>query len=223
MKVIPDPIGPGQESVWSYPRPPVAEPSQRRLKIVHRGVIIADTRKGIRTPEPAIPPTSYFPPADIAPSVLQPSRRRCFCEWKGDAIHFDVVVRGETLRDVAWSYPDPNPAFRSLRDHVAFYAWPFDGGFVYGQSATLQLEIFGRTTAAVTARNDQGNLQEGGLDSCIELTQVVRCLSHHNTYQVRPNRLNLNLRRKHDGRTSSWPTRQTCLADRRNPLQGYRP
>jgi len=47
MKVIPDPTGPGQESVWSYPRPAVAEPSQRRLKIVHRDVIIADTRKGI--------------------------------------------------------------------------------------------------------------------------------------------------------------------------------
>ena len=42
MKVIPDPTGPGQESVWSYPRPAVAEPSQRRLKIVHRDVIIAE-------------------------------------------------------------------------------------------------------------------------------------------------------------------------------------
>ena len=45
MKVIPDPTGPGQESVWSYPRPAVAEPTQRRLRIVHRDVIIADTRR----------------------------------------------------------------------------------------------------------------------------------------------------------------------------------
>jgi uncharacterized protein (DUF427 family) len=138
MKVIPDPTGPGQESVWSYPRPPVAEPSQRHLKIVHRDVIIADTRKGIRTLETSHPPTYYFPPADIAPSVLQPSRRRSFCEWKGEAIYSDVVVRDETLRDVAWSYPDPNPAFRSLRDHVAFYAWPFDGCFVDDERATPQ-------------------------------------------------------------------------------------
>lgn len=43
MKVIPDPTGTGQESVWSYPRPAVAEPSQRRLKIVHRDVIITET------------------------------------------------------------------------------------------------------------------------------------------------------------------------------------
>ena len=76
MKVIPDPTRPRRESVWSYPRPAVAEPSQRRLKIVHRGVIIADTQKGIRTLETSHPPSYYFPPDDIAPFVLRPSRRR---------------------------------------------------------------------------------------------------------------------------------------------------
>jgi Domain of unknown function (DUF427) len=40
------------------------------------------------------------------------------------------VTPGETLREVAWSYPDPNPDFRSLRHFVAFYAWPFDDCFV---------------------------------------------------------------------------------------------
>ena len=125
MKVIPDPIGPGQESVWSYPRPAVAEPCQRRLKVVHRDLIIAETRKGIRTLETSHPPTYYFPPADIAPLVLRPSSRRSFCEWKGEAIYFDVVVRDETLRDVAWSYPDPNPTFRTLRDHVTFLCVAF--------------------------------------------------------------------------------------------------
>ena len=50
----------------------------------------------------------------------------------------DVLVNGETLRDVAWSYPNPNPAFRSLRDHVAFYAGPFDGCFVDDERVTPQ-------------------------------------------------------------------------------------
>jgi uncharacterized protein (DUF427 family) len=127
MKVIHDPTGSGQESVWSYPWPAVAEPSQRHLKIVHRDVIIAETQRGIRTLKTSHPPSYYFPPADIAPMVLQPSSRRSFCDWKGEAIYFHVVVRDDALRDVAWSYPDPNPAFRSLRDHLAFSAWPFDG------------------------------------------------------------------------------------------------
>ena len=120
MKVIPDPTGPGQESVWSYPRPAVAEPSQGRLKIVHRDVIVANTQRAVRTIETSHPPSYYFPPDDVSPFVLQPSRRRSFCEWKGEAIYFDVRVHGETLRHVAWSYPDPNRAFRSLRDYVAF-------------------------------------------------------------------------------------------------------
>lgn len=138
MKVIPDPTGPGQESVWSYPRPAVAEPSQRHLKIVHRDLIIADTRNGIRTLETSHPPSYYFPPGDIAPSVLQPVAPSLLLRVEGRAIYFDVVVLHETLRDVAWSYPDPNPAFRSLRDHVAFYAWPFDGCFVDDERVTPQ-------------------------------------------------------------------------------------
>lgn len=142
MKVMPDPTGPGQESVWSYPRPAVAKPTQRRLKIVYRGFIIADTQNGIRTLETSHPPSYYFPPDAISPFVLKPTRRRSFCEWKGEAIYFDVLVLGETLRDVAWSYPDPNPAFRSLRDHIAFYAGPFDGCFVDDERVTPQAGNF---------------------------------------------------------------------------------
>ena len=130
MKVTPDRVGPGQVSVWSYPRPAIAEPSPRRLKIVHRDTIVADTAKAVRTLETSHPPSYYFPTNDMAPLVLKPSGRRSFCEWKGEAVYFDVIVKGQTLRDVAWSYPDPSAAFRSLRDHVAFYASPFDGCFI---------------------------------------------------------------------------------------------
>jgi len=137
-KVVPDPTGPGQESVWSYPRPAIAEPCARRLKIVHRGIVVADSSKAIRTLETSHPPSYYFPPSDISPLVLKPSARRSLCEWKGEAVYFDVVVGAQTLSDVAWSYPDPNPAFRSLRDHVAFYAWPFDGCFVDDERVTPQ-------------------------------------------------------------------------------------
>ena len=39
MRPRPDPVGPGQESVWSYPRPPVAAPCQAHIEIAHRGVM----------------------------------------------------------------------------------------------------------------------------------------------------------------------------------------
>ena len=138
MKVIPEAPGPGQESVWAYPRPAIAEPNHRHLKIIHRNAVVAETRGGVRTLETSHPPSDYFPPDAISPSILRPSGQRSLCEWKGQAIYFDVVFQGEVLRDVAWSYPDPTPAFLSLRNHVAFYAWPFDGCFVDGERVTPQ-------------------------------------------------------------------------------------
>lgn len=138
MSVRPDPVGPGQTSVWTYPRPPVAEPEPRRVEIVHGGVTVATTTRAVRTLETSHPPTYHLPPAEIAAGVLQPSAKRSFCEWKGVAVYFDVHVGGAILRDVAWSYPEPSAAFATLRDHVAFYAAPFDGCFVGGERVTPQ-------------------------------------------------------------------------------------
>jgi len=138
MRVTPDPVGPGQESVWAYPRPAIAQPCQKHLRIVHRGVTIAATSNAVRTLETSHPPSFYFPPQDIAAGVLQASRRGSFCEWKGEAVYFDVCIDGETLRDAAWSYPRPSPAFLSLRDHIAFYAGPFDACFIDGARVTPQ-------------------------------------------------------------------------------------
>jgi uncharacterized protein (DUF427 family) len=138
MKVTPEPTGPGQESVWSYPRPPVAQPCAPHLTVMHRGVTVAETRRAIRTLETSHPPNYYFPRQDIAMSLLQPSRRRSFCEWKGEAVYFDVLIEDQTIRDVAWSYPHPTAGFRSLRDHIAFYAGPFEGCFIDAERVTPQ-------------------------------------------------------------------------------------
>jgi uncharacterized protein (DUF427 family) len=134
----PDPALPGQESVWAYPRPAIAEPTRRRLQIVHRGVVVADTTAGVRTLETSHPPTYYFPPGDVNPSVLRRNPHRSFCEWKGWAGYFDVDVAGEVMTGAAWSYPAPTPGFVILRDHIAFYAAPFEVCMVDGERVTPQ-------------------------------------------------------------------------------------
>lgn len=142
MIAMPDAIREGQESVWRYPRPAVAERCSNALKIVHRGIVIAQTRAGIRTLETSHPPNFYFPRSDIAMSMLKPSLRRSYCEWKGQARYFDVEIAGESLRDVAWTYPDPTPSFAILKDCVAFYAGPFDACFVDEERVTPQAGVF---------------------------------------------------------------------------------
>ena len=138
----PDPVLPGQESVWSYPRPAVAQPCERRIQIVHRAITIAATRRSVRTLETSHPPSYYIPPADVMMPLLTASDRRSFCEWKGDAVYFHVTIAGVTLRDVAWSYPNPSRDFLGLKDHIAFYAGPFEGCFVDGERVTPQPGAF---------------------------------------------------------------------------------
>jgi uncharacterized protein (DUF427 family) len=141
----PDPAGPGEESVWDYPRPPRVDPEHRRIRVTLGGVVIADTRSALRVLETSHPPTYYLPPADVVPDCLRPASGSSFCEWKGVARYFDVEAGGRSAPSGAWSYPDPTSPFESLKDHVAFYcslmdqcqvgdeiALPQPGGFYGG-------------------------------------------------------------------------------------------
>ncbi|WP_375272640.1 DUF427 domain-containing protein [Sphingomonas sp.] len=138
MRPRPDPVAPGQESVWRYPRPAVAQASTRHVRVEHGGVVIADTRAPVRTLETSHPPTWYLPPADIATNLLRRSDRRSFCEWKGVATYWHLQVGGVLLRDIAWSYLDPSRDFTMLRDHLAFYAAPLDHCTVDGEQVRPQ-------------------------------------------------------------------------------------
>jgi len=136
--VEPDRVLPGQESVWGFPRPAIAEACSNHLRIVHRGVTIADTRHAIRTLETSHPPTYYFPPGDVTVALLRPVAATSFCEWKGVAHYFDISVAGDDIRGAAWAYPKPTAAFEQLRDHIAFYAAPFDACYVDDELVTPQ-------------------------------------------------------------------------------------
>lgn len=126
MRPSPDAVSPGQESVWDFPRPAVCEPTAAHIRIEHSGVVVADSHITIRTLETSHPPSYYIPQADIAPSMLRRAEGSSFCEWKGAAVYWDVVIGDLVLARIGWSYPNPTPAFAMLRDHVAFYAGPFD-------------------------------------------------------------------------------------------------
>ncbi|MES2337390.1 MAG: DUF427 domain-containing protein [Pseudomonadota bacterium] len=142
MKPRPDPVLPGQESVWDFPRPAIAQASAARIVIEHAGTIVADTRDSIRTIETSHPPSYYIPRADIAPGVLRRAEGSSFCEWKGAATYWDVVVGDIVLPRVGWSYASPTPGFAALHDHVAFYAAPFDRCSVDGETVTPQPGTF---------------------------------------------------------------------------------
>jgi len=136
--VRPEPTSPGEESVWSYPRPPALEPEERRIRIVHADVVLVDTTAAWRVLETSHPPTYYLPPDDIATEHLSSAGGGSICEWKGAARYWTVEVGGDRFERVGWSYPNPTPRFEEIRDHVAFYADRFDEVTVGGEQVEPQ-------------------------------------------------------------------------------------
>ena len=149
------------ESVWDFPRPPRLEPAQAVLRIVHRGTVVAETRRGLRVLETSHPPVFYIPPEDVRPDLLQASaQRRSFCEFKGVAVYWNLRLgqiggnlhggeldnggpdRAVLVPDVAWSYPEPTGDFAALRNHLAFYASRVDECWVDDERVQAQAGDF---------------------------------------------------------------------------------
>ncbi|WP_119169319.1 DUF427 domain-containing protein [Algihabitans albus] len=134
--------GPGQESVWDYPRPPRLEPVAERLQVLFNGVLVADTTQGFRVLETSHPPTYYIPPADVQTKLLKPAPGRSLCEFKGEAAYWTLTVSGRVSERAAWSYPAPWRPFEVLKKHYCFYASRVDECRVAGESVQSQAGDF---------------------------------------------------------------------------------
>lgn len=134
--------GPGQESVWDYPRPPRVEASDRHIHVIFNGELIAETRRALRVLETSHPPVYYIPLEDVRGDALAPSRQSTFCEFKGAARYYDIRVGDRTARDAAWYYPQPSPGYEALRNAIAFYPGKMDACFVDEEQAHAQAGDF---------------------------------------------------------------------------------
>ena len=129
MRPRPDPVRPGQESVWDYPRPPRLQargPHPRRVR-----------RPGHRRDDRRLPCPRDEPPARLLPApwrivagALVRTHRRSFCEWKGEAHYFGVQAAERVEPDAAWGYDVPSAGFDAIAGYVAFYAGRMDACWV---------------------------------------------------------------------------------------------
>jgi len=122
--------GPGQVSVWDFPRPPRVELVPVRVRVEFGGATIVDTSAALRVCETSSPPAYYIPVADIALGCLEISERTSFCEWKGVASYWTVAAGGRRAKDAAWSYGTPSPGYEVIQDYVAFYPRRMDACWV---------------------------------------------------------------------------------------------
>lgn len=130
----PDPVAPGQESVWAYPRPPVLDPSPEHVVVRFAGTTVAESRASLRALETSHAPVYYLPPADVATRFLIPIDRRTFCEFKGVAAYADLAVADRRSHAACWWYPRPARGFEAIAGWMAFYPSRVDAITVDGEA-----------------------------------------------------------------------------------------
>lgn len=135
---VPEKPGPGQESVWDYPRPPRVERRSERVIVRLGGKDVAETTDAVRVLETSHPPVYYIPFSDFVPGSLVPVGGTTYCEFKGEAHYFDVIVADVVAPRAAWRYPKPARGFELLAERVAVYPGRMDSCEVNGELVLAQ-------------------------------------------------------------------------------------
>jgi uncharacterized protein (DUF427 family) len=81
-----------------------------------KGTVLAESHQTV-----VVEGNQYFPKEAVRLEYLRPSETHSKCPWKGTASYYHVDVNGERNPDAAWYYPEPKPAARQIKDHVAFW------------------------------------------------------------------------------------------------------
>ena len=84
-------------------------------KAIWNGVVLAESDK-----YEVVEGNVYFPPDSVKKEYLKDGDREYECPWKGHADYYHIVVNGKVNKDAAWCYPDPKPAAKQIKGHVAF-------------------------------------------------------------------------------------------------------
>ncbi len=118
--------GPGQESVWDYPRPPRIEIVKKPIRVLLNGTLVAEADAALRVLETSHPPVFYIHPDNVSLDHFRKTLRTTFCEFKGQASYYTAQVGDVKVVNSAWYYPSPTSGYAEIKNHVAFYPSKFE-------------------------------------------------------------------------------------------------
>ncbi len=85
-------------------------------KAIWNGIVLAESDKTVM-----VEGNHYFPVESVNMDYFKDSSTHTTCPWKGLASYYTVEVDGKENKDAAWFYPEPKPAAKHVKDHVAFW------------------------------------------------------------------------------------------------------
>jgi uncharacterized protein (DUF427 family) len=98
-------------------------PEGRRVKVVFRGVTIADSGAALRVEETGHGPVHYLPEKDVRLDLMRPTEHHTRCPYKGEASYWTIELPGGEGRseNAVWAYPVPYDEVAGLVGYYAFY------------------------------------------------------------------------------------------------------
>jgi uncharacterized protein (DUF427 family) len=119
------------EQLFGHPRDPYSRidvcRTTRHVRVLLDDVVLGDSRRARVLYEAALPPRWYLPAADVRTSLLEPSGSLTRCAYKGVASYWNVrLPSGDVVRDLVWSYPDPQHDAVPVRDMLCFFSEKVD-------------------------------------------------------------------------------------------------
>ena len=85
-------------------------------RAIWNGRVIAESNR-IQTVEEDV----YFPESSLKREYFRPSSTTSMNPAMGQARYMSLLIDGQDNPDAAWYYPDPKPAARKIKGHVAFW------------------------------------------------------------------------------------------------------
>jgi uncharacterized protein (DUF427 family) len=113
------------EPVYTHPHDPYKRidilASSRQVRVEVDGVVLAESRAPRVLFETGLPARFYLPLPDVRMDLLQPSKHRTHCAYKGTAAHWSVRIDGRTYEDLVWIYRTPLPECQKIAGLACFY------------------------------------------------------------------------------------------------------
>lgn len=113
--------GPGHRLFWQlFPR---------RIRALLGDHVVLDSTRANLLHESNLLPQLYLPRTDIRVDLLEASKHRTHCPFKGDAVYESVRVGERVAENAVWSYPEPVDSAAWLAGHVSVYWESMDSWF----------------------------------------------------------------------------------------------
>lgn len=113
------------EEVYSHPRDPYSRIdlrySSRHVKININGRTLAESHSPVILFETGLPARYYLHPTDVRMDLLKPTDFHTGCPYKGMASYYSIVVDGEEMKNLVWTYKFPYPELAKIQGLLCFY------------------------------------------------------------------------------------------------------